>query len=217
MDEIEKLIFSLRNGKVQTRRDSAYLLGEKGDSRAIPALSQALEDNDTYVRERARDSLRQLTEYGKPIAEQKYEFVDVLTEFLEYSFLTRRVYMMLSGFLSSRHDEKNIFEYLKWLGTYLTTRYEEENKFDSVKSWLYNTSTIIIPFWLFSLLWSEFILGELGEVLGFIVLVSPPFLIYFAIKFMLKGYDDYTSIFLIGHILIIIFYILFTVLMMMPM
>lgn len=60
MDEVEKLILSLRNGKVQTRRDSAYLLGEKGDSRAIPVLSQALQDNDEYVRARARDSLRQL-------------------------------------------------------------------------------------------------------------------------------------------------------------
>jgi len=60
MDEVEKLIFSLKSEKVETRRDSAYLLGDKGDSRAIQALSQALEDNDFYVRERARDSLRQL-------------------------------------------------------------------------------------------------------------------------------------------------------------
>jgi len=60
MDEVEKLILSLKSEKVQTRRDSAYLLGNKEDSRAIQPLSQALEDNDFYVRERARVSLRQL-------------------------------------------------------------------------------------------------------------------------------------------------------------
>jgi len=154
-------------------------------------------------------------EYGNYKEEQKIEFVDLLKEFLEYSFLTRRVYMMLSGFLSFRQDEKTIDEYLEWLVTYLTTRYEWENKIN-IKWLVYNSSTIMIPIWLVTiLLGSEFLLGELGEVLGFIVLVSPPFLIYFAIKFMLKGKDTYTSIFLTGHILIIIFYILFIYFIMM--
>ena len=67
MDEFEKLILSLKNGKVQIRRDAAYLLGEKGDSRAIPALSHALQDNDKFVRARARDSLRQL---NVPVADE---------------------------------------------------------------------------------------------------------------------------------------------------
>ena len=184
MDEVEKLIFSLRNGKVQTRRDSAYLLGEKGDSRAIPALSQALEDNDTYVRERARDSLRQLTENGKPKEEQKFEFVVWLAEWWVYCIFTP-----------------------SFSGTKLS-KFDEENKFDSVKSWLYNTTTIMIPIWILSLLISEDLLRELGEVLGLVVLISPPYLIYFAWKLKLKGKDTYAILFLRGQILIIIFYIL---------
>ena len=75
MDEVEKLILSLKSGWVQTRRDSAYLLGEKRDSRAIPGLTQALQDDDEYVRERARDSLRQLN--VPDVDKEDYEHIEV--------------------------------------------------------------------------------------------------------------------------------------------
>lgn len=81
MDEVEKLILSLRNGKVQTRRDSAYLLGEKGDPRAIPALSHALQDKDIYVRERTRDSLRQL---NVSVADEEEDGTAVDSSFFRY-------------------------------------------------------------------------------------------------------------------------------------
>lgn len=83
MDEVEKLISSLKSGKVQNRRDAAYLLGEKGDSRAIPALTQALQDNDDFVRARARDSLRQLN-------------VPVVTKEDDESVEVKRIFQYLS-------------------------------------------------------------------------------------------------------------------------
>ena len=94
MDEVEKLILSLKSGWVKTRRNSAYLLGKKGDSRAIPGLTQALQDDDEYVRERARDSLRQL---NVPVADEKiYEMV------VEQEKDERRVGMTIVQFLSER-------------------------------------------------------------------------------------------------------------------
>jgi len=60
MDKVEKLIADLSDSRGQVRRDAAYLLGGEGDPRAIPALIQALTDEDKFVRRNARDSLRQL-------------------------------------------------------------------------------------------------------------------------------------------------------------
>ena len=129
-------------------------------------------------------------ENGNPKEEHKFGFVDWLKEWWVYCIFTPTFSPIWSKF-------------------------NEENKFDILKGLLYNTTTIIIPIWLLSLLIYGDLLSQLGDILGFIVLVSPPFLIYFAWKFMLKGENTYTSIFLTGHILIIIFYILFIYFIMM--
>jgi len=130
------------------------------------------------------------TENGKPKEEQKIDFLDFLWEGLKYSFISRPFYMMLSGLLSSRLDDENKFDFFKWL--------------------LYNTTTIIIPIWLVTVLdseLSEFVMGQLGIELGLVVLISPPILIWFAWKLKLKGKDTYAILFSIGHILIIMVYI----------
>lgn len=126
----------------------------------------------------------QRPENGKSKKEQKFGFVDFLTEWWVYCIFTP-----------------------SFSGTKLS-KFDDQNKFDILKGLLYNTTTIIIPIWLFTLLGSDFLLGELGVVSGLIVLISPPYLIYFAWKLKLNGNDTFAIVFLTGQILIILFYIL---------
>jgi len=119
------------------------------------------------------------TENGEPIAEQKFEFVDLLTEWFKYCIFTN---FLLPGPLFSHLDEENKFDIIKWL--------------------LYNTTTIMIPIWLLSLLMSKYFLGELGEVF-LVVLISPPFLIWFTLKLKLKGKNTYAFLLSLVQILIL--------------
>ena len=115
-----------------------------------------------------------MTENGKPKEEQKFEFVDLLTEWLKYSVFTISV-----------------------------EQFNEENKFD-IRKWLWaNTTTIIIPIWLVTFIIQKFIIGQLGIVLGLAVLISPPLLMWFTLKLKLKGKNTYAFLLSLVHILII--------------
>jgi hypothetical protein len=122
-------------------------------------------------------------ENGKPKQEQKFHLLDFLKEWWRYSIFTPS----FSG-RKYQHDEENKFDFLKWL--------------------LYNTTTIIIPIWLLTVLISGYVIGQLGIVLGLTFLISPPLLIWFAWKLKLKRKDTYAILFSIGHVLIIMVYIL---------
>jgi len=124
------------------------------------------------------------TQNVKPKQEHKFGFVDWLEEWWRYCIFTP-----------------------SFFGTKLS-KFDEENEFDILKGLLYNTTTIILPIWIFTLLGSDFLLGDLGVAFGLVVLISPPYLIYFAWKFMLKEKDTFFAIFLSGQIMIILFYIL---------
>ena len=103
----------------------------------------------------------QRPEDGKSNKEQRFGFVDFLSEWWVYCIFTP-----------------------SFSGTKLS-KFDDQNKFDILKGFLYNTTTIIITVWLLSLLVSDFLLGEFGIVTGLIVLISPPYLMYLTKKTLL--------------------------------
>jgi len=62
--QIETLAGLLKNGNHGIRADVCYFLGLSRSLRALPYLQQALTDEDTEVREIARETLDELTELG---------------------------------------------------------------------------------------------------------------------------------------------------------
>lgn len=63
--EFERWLARLRSHDVTARSDAAHQLGKLADERAVPALAQALEDADEYVRKSAVMALRRI---GGPAA-----------------------------------------------------------------------------------------------------------------------------------------------------
>lgn len=56
--ELQRLIFDLRFGDVYQRRAAAYKLIKSNDSRAVPILTHAYNDDDSIVQKNAIDALR---------------------------------------------------------------------------------------------------------------------------------------------------------------
>ena len=63
MDEVEDLIEQLKSKDNVTRGSAAFKLGKLNDKRAVPALIEAIMDEDWYVREQAVEGVENI---GKP-------------------------------------------------------------------------------------------------------------------------------------------------------
>ena len=119
-------------------------------------------------------------ENGKPIAEQKFKFVDWLVEWWKYCIFTP-----------------------SFSGSYLSIIAE-----DTTKWLLYNITTITIPIWFVTLIISKFILEQLGIILGLAFLIYPPILVSSIWGLMLKGKEDFALTLSIIQILISIFFLI---------